>query len=74
MPVGNHGRKRKFFERFVDNITSTVKDNPNKLLQEVNDMHPNLEFTHEILKDKHELAFLGMAIHVIEQKMTTCKW
>ena len=70
IPVSNYGRKRKLFERYVDDIICTVKDDPNKLLHEVNDLH--LTFTLEILIDKRELAFLDMAVHVNEQRI--CKW
>ena len=45
LPVGDYGRKRKLFERYLDDIICTVKNDPNKLLQEVNDLNPNLEFT-----------------------------
>ena len=47
MPVGDYCRKRKLSERYVDDNICTVKDNPNKLLQEVNNLHPNLDFTLE---------------------------
>ena len=47
MPAGDYGRKRKLFERYVDDIICTIKDDPKKLLQEVNDLHPNLELTPE---------------------------
>ena len=74
LPVGDYGRKRKLFERYVDDIICTVKDDPIKLTQEVNDLNPNLEFTLKILNDMSEIAFLDMAVHVIEQRMITCKW
>ena len=47
MPIGDYGRKRKIFERFLDDIICTVKDDPNKLLQAVTDLHLNLEFALE---------------------------
>ena len=44
LPVGDYGRKRKLFKRYLDDlIICTVKDDPNKLFQEVNDLNPNLE-------------------------------
>ena len=43
------------------------------MLQEVNNFHPNLEFTLETLNDKRDLAFLDITVHVNEQRMITCK-
>ena len=42
--------------------------------QEVNDLHPNLEFTLKTLNDKSGLEFLDMAVHVKEERMITYKW
>ena len=54
MPEGDYGRKHKIFERYVDDPSCTAKDDPSELLQEVNDLHPNLKFTIDTLNDKHE--------------------
>ena len=54
MPVGDFGRKHKIFERYVDNPSCTAKDDPSELLQEVNDLHPNVKFTIDTLNDKRE--------------------
>ena len=52
MPVNEQGRKRNIFEKYVDDIIRTVKDNPKKLLQEVNYLHPICEFILETVHDK----------------------
>ena len=64
MQVGDYDRNLNLFKRYVDDSIFTITDNPNKLLQEVNDLHPNLEFTLETQNDKSELAFLDMEVHV----------
>ena len=38
---GDYGRKRKIFERYLDENICTVKDNPYKMLQDANDLHTN---------------------------------
>ena len=68
------GNKRKLFERYVDDIICTVKDDPDKLLNRVDKLHNNLEFTIERLNDNRELAFLDMTVHVDINRKITCKW
>ena len=68
------GNKRKLFERYVDDIICTVKDHPDKLLNRVDKLHKNLEFTIERLNDHRELAFLDMTVHVDINRKITCKW
>ena len=41
----NHSSETKFFQRYVDNIVRTVKNDTKELLDSVNDLHPNLQFT-----------------------------
>ena len=45
MQVGDYDRNLNLFKRYVNDIIFTNKDNPNNLRREVNDLHPNLEFT-----------------------------
>ena len=69
------GNKRKLFERYVDDIFCTVKDDHDKLLNRVNKLHNNLEFTIERLNENHrELAFLDMTVHVDIHRKITCNW
>ena len=68
MPVGDYCRKRKFFKGYVDYINCTVKDNPEKLLQEINDSYPSFYFTLEISNTKRGQAFLDVAGHVKEKE------
>ena len=35
IPVGDYGGKRKLFERYVDDLICTVKNNTSKLIQEI---------------------------------------
>ena len=49
--------KGNFSEIYVDDIICTAKNEPIKLLQEVNDLNPNLEFLPETLNYKRELAY-----------------
>ena len=67
-------KKRKLFERYVDDIICTVKDDPGKLLNRVNKLHNNLEFTIERLNENRELAFLDMRVHDDINRKITCKW
>ena len=68
------GNKRKLFERYVDDIFCTVKDDPDKLLYRVNKLHNNLEFTIERLNENRELTLLDMTVHVDINRKITCKW
>ena len=56
--------KKKVFLRYVDNIVRTVIGNTNELLNEVNNIHPNLQITLEATDDKNTLPFLDMSINV----------
>ena len=70
MPEGDYGGKRKL-EEYVDDIICTVKNVPSKLLREVNDLPPNLEFTFEALKDKREhIACRHIATRTSEHQKT----
>ena len=67
LPVVEYDRKWKVLESYIDDIICTVRDDPDKLLQEVNDLHSSSELTPETLNNNRELAFLDMAVHVNEQ-------
>ena len=73
-PIGTLEIKENPFERHVDVIICTVKDDPDKLLNEVNKLYNNLEFTIERLNENRELAFLDMTVHVDIKRKITFKW
>ena len=66
--------ERKFFARYVDDIVCTTKSTSKELLEKVNSLHKNLQFTLENVDENGELAFLDMSICVNKEKNISCKW
>ena len=64
----------KVFLRYVDDILRTVKGDPGIVLEAVNKLHPNLQFTIEELDRNGNLAFLFLNINVDSGKKATCGW
>ena len=60
----NHSSETKVFLRYVDDIVRTVRRDTKELLDAVNNLHPNLQFTLETTDDKNSLPFLDMSINV----------
>ena len=60
----NHSSETKVFLRHVDDIVRTVRGDTKELLDAVNNLHPNLQFTLETTDDKNSLQFLDMSINV----------
>ena len=56
--------QQNFFLTYVDDIVRTVRSDIKELLEAVNDLHPNLQFTLETTDDKNSLPFLDMSINV----------
>ena len=52
----------------------TVKDDTKELLDAVNNLHPNLQFTLETTDDKNSLPFLDMSINVQQEGKFFCTW
>ena len=48
----NHSSETKTFLRYVDDIVRTVRGDTKELLDAVNNLHPNLQFTLETTDDK----------------------
>ena len=52
------------FLRYVNDIVKTIRVDKKDLLNGVNNLHPNLQFTLETKDDKTSLSFLDMSINV----------
>ena len=55
----NQSSETKIFLRYVDDIVRTVRGETKELLDAVNNLHPNLQFTLEITDDKKQFAISG---------------
>ena len=64
----------KVFLRYVDNIVRTVRGDTKKLLDAVNKLHPNLQFTLETTDDKNSLPFLHKSINLQSEGNIFCTW
>ena len=60
----NHSSETKVFLRNVDDILRTIRGDTKELLDAVNNLHPNIQFTLETTDDKNGLTFLEMSINV----------
>ena len=69
----NHSSETKVFLRYVDDIVRTVRGDTKELLDAVNNLHPNLQFTLETT-DKNSLPFLDMSINVQQEGNIFCTW
>ena len=56
----NHSSKTKIVLRYVDDIVRTFRGDTKELLDAVDNLHPNLQFTLETTDDKNSLPFLDM--------------
>ena len=54
----NHSSETKVFLRYVDNFVRTVRGDTKELLNAVNNLHPNLQFTLETKDDITVCHFL----------------
>ena len=54
----------------MDDIVRIVKGNPGVVLEAVNKLHPNLQFTIEELDKNGNLAFLDLNVNVESGKMS----
>ena len=70
----NHSKETKVFLRYVDDIVRTVRGDTKELLDAVNNLHPNLQFTLETTDDKNSLPFLDMSINVHPEVKIFCTW
>ena len=73
----NHSSETKVFLRYVDDIVRTVIGDikvTGKLLDAVNNLHPNLQFKLETTDDKNSLPFLDMSINVQPEGNIFCTW
>ena len=70
----NHSSETKLFLRYVDNFVRTVRCDTRELLDAVNNLHPNLQFTIETTVDKNSLPFLDMSINVQLEGNFFCTW
>ena len=70
----NHPSETKVFLRYVDDIQRTVRGDTKGLLDAVNNLHPNLQFTLETTDDKNSLPFLDMSINVHTEGNIFCTW
>ena len=52
----------------------TVRGDKKELLDAVNNLHPNLQFTLETTDDKNSLPFLDMSINVKPEGTIFCTW
>ena len=52
----------------------TVSGDINELSDEVNNVHPNLQFTLETTDEKNSLSFLDMSINVKPNGTIFCTW
>ena len=65
-------QQAKLFLRYVDDIVSTVKGDPEKVLRAANSLHPNLQFTKETPNTNKNLAFLDLQISIDKSRKISC--
>ena len=64
----------KVFLRYVNDNVRKVGGDTKKLLDAVNSLHPNLQYTLETTDDKNSLPFLDMSINVQPEGDIFCTW
>ena len=69
----DHSSKTKVFIRYVEDILRTERGENKELLDAVNNLHPNLQFTLETTDDK-SLPILDMSINVQSEGTIFCTW
>ena len=62
------------FLRYVDDLVRTVKGKPTCVLDAVNSLHRNLQFTLEKTNSEENLPFLDLNIKVWPDSGATCNW
>ena len=70
----NHWSETKVFLRYVDDIVRTVRGETKQLLDEVNNLHPNLQFALETTDDINILPFPDSSINVQPEGKIFCTW
>ena len=70
----NHSYQTKVFLGNVDDIVRTVRDDTKELLDAVNNLHPNLQFTLETTEDKNCLPILDVSLNVQPEGNIFCTW
>ena len=70
----NHSSETNFFLRYVKNIVRTVRGDTKELLDEGNNLHPNLQLTLETTDDKNSLPFLDISNNVKPEGNIFCTW
>ena len=70
----NHSSETKVFLRYVVDIVRAVRGDTKELLDAVNNLNPNLQFTLETTDDKNSLPFLDMSINVQPEGNIFCSW
>ena len=66
-------QQAKLFMRYVEDITRTVKGDPEKVLQAANLLHPNLQFTKETTNTNGKLAFLDLQFSIDKSRWVVSK-
>ena len=64
----------KFFLRYVDNIVRVVKRDPEKVIQTVNRLHSQLQFTIEAPNAAGYLVFQDLEINIDKDRRLSCGW
>ena len=64
----NQNRKRKLFERYVNDIICTVKDHPKKLASTRKQFVKKIRLQKKI-EEKYDLVFLDMAVYVTKKSL-----
>ena len=70
-----HTPQVKMFLRYVDDIVRTVRGEPSCLLDAVDSLLPNLQFTLDVQTNSEgNLPFLDLNINVSQDRIVTCSW
>ena len=70
----NHSSETKVFLRYLNDIVRTVRGDTKEVLDAVNNLHPNLQFTLETTDDKNSLSFLDISLNVQQEGTIFCTW
>ena len=60
--------------RYVDDVLRTSRESPDTILQKCNQLHPNLEFTIELLDQERAIVFLDMKIRRKNNGLLVTEW
>ena len=64
----------KHFPTYMDDIVTTVKGVPEKVLQSANRINPHLQITIEAPNSPGDLAFLDFEININRERRMSCGW